>query len=640
MRSPSPDKPDASTLALAALVGLGLIVAAADGGLYALIPRAEASVLVWWVLTLALAFGLMPRAIPTVGVSIALVAIAGLTLWVTLGLLWTESAERTTAELLRVLGFAGLVIVVGSCFPGKAWRAGVVAVSVAAVAVCAIALVSRIAPDVFASPLKSSGLVRRLSFPLNYWNALGCWAAMTVALTLAWSAHVTAWALRGAALAGMCLAGSVAYLTYSRSAVGGTALAVVAVIALSRHRWLAAAHAAIAAAGTLAIVVAIRSQPEIATGVGGRGGATVGVVVLAAAAGVVVAALGTSRARLERIRLSADRTRRILAAAAVVAVFALIGVGPALANRAWHSFTQPTPALTDDPAHRFGTLGGTRRSLWESALRSFAREPVTGTGAGTFEFTWNRDPARAYSVRDAHSLYLESLGELGLPGALLIVVMLGSLLAGTLRAAIRASEPVVAGAGAGAAAAVLVYCVAAGVDWMWESTAVSGMALALGTLGAGAGAAPAPRLSIRRRTPLAVVALLAVLVQLPVLASAVQVRVSQQAFRGGDVEHAVNAATDAIRTEPWSASAYGQRAVVLEELGFKARAQADARRAADREPTNWERWLVLARIEAERGDVAAAIASARRAESVNPKAPLFTSQSGSPPAGRPRQPRR
>jgi tetratricopeptide (TPR) repeat protein len=125
-----------------------------------------------------------------------------------------------------------------------------------------------------------------------------------------------------------------------------------------------------------------------------------------------------------------------------------------------------------------------------------------------------------------------------------------------------------------------------------------------------------------------------------VLASAVQVRVSQQAFRGGDVEHAVNAATDAIRTEPWSASAYGQRAVVLEELGFKARAETDALRAADHEPTNWERWLVLARIEAERGNVTAAIASARRAESLNPKAPLFTSQSGSPPAPRPRQPRR
>jgi len=153
-------------------------------------------------------------------------------------------------------------------------------------------------------------------------------------------------------------------------------------------------------------------------------------------------------------------------------------------------------------------------------------------------------------------------------------------------------------------------------------------------LGVAAGAAPAPRLGIRRRAPLAALALVALLVQLPVLASAVQVRVSQQAFRGGDVDHAVRAATDAIHTAPWSASAYGQRAVVLESLGFKTRAAQDARRAADHEPTNWERWLVLARIDAENRNVAAAIDAARRAESLNPNDPLFTSQSASPPKRR------
>jgi O-antigen ligase len=637
MSTPSPDKPDRSTLALAALLGLGLIVVSVNGGLYALIPHTEGSVLVWWVLTLAFAFGLMPRAIPTLGVAAALAAVAALAIWVALGLLWTESAERTMAELVRVLGFAGLVLIVGTCFPRKAWRAGMAAVSIAAVAVCAIALTSRVAPDVLASPLRSSGLVRRLSYPLHYWNALGCWSAMTVGLTLSWSAHVPSRALRGAALAGTCIAGGVAYLTYSRSAVAGIVLAVVAVVALSRHRWLAAAHAALAALGTLAIVLVIRTQPEIATGTGGRGGAVVGAVALAVVAGAFAGALGVGRLGLERVRLTPERTRRILGATAVVAVFALIGVGPALANRAWHSFTQPTPTLTGDPAHRFGTLGGTRRLLWESALRSFERHPLTGSGAGTFEFTWNRDPARAYTVRDAHSLYLEALGEMGLPGALLIIAVLGSLLAGTMGTALRASDEIAVGAGAGAGAAILVYCVAAGVDWMWESTAVTSLAVAIGTLGATAGAAPAPHLAVRRRAPLAVLALVALLVQLPVLASAVQVRVSQQAFRGGDVEHAVNAATDAIHTAPWSASAYDQRAVVLESLGFKTRAAADARRAADHEPTNWQRWLVLARIEAERRSVKAAIAAARHAESLNPNDPLFTSQSASPPTRRRRR---
>src|SRR3954454_3985930 len=166
MRRLRADSPNASTLALAALIGLGLIVTASDGGLYGLIPRTEASVLVWWVLTLALALGLLPRAVPTRPLATGLVAIAGLAAWVAIGLAWTDSAERTMVELARVLGFAGLLLVVSICFPGSAWRVGVVAVTVAAVGVCTIALVSRLAPDLFASALRSSGLVRRLSFPL------------------------------------------------------------------------------------------------------------------------------------------------------------------------------------------------------------------------------------------------------------------------------------------------------------------------------------------------------------------------------------------------------------------------------------------------------------------------------------------
>src|SRR3954466_12779747 len=106
---------------------------------------------------------------------------------------------------------------------------------------------------------------------------------------------------------------------------------------------------------------------------------------------------------------------------------------------------------------------------------------------------------------------------------------------------------------------------------MWESTAVTARALVAGALVSTAGAPHAPQLGIRTRAPFAVLALVALVVQLPVLASSVQIRVSQRAFRGEDAERAVTAATDGVRAAPWAASAYGQRAVVLEWLGFKAR---------------------------------------------------------------------
>lgn len=334
-----------------------------------------------------------------------------------------------------------------------------------------------------------------------------------------------------------------------------------------------------------------------------------------------LAALLTRRAGLETRRTPRRAARAAILVAGVIAVLAAAAAGPALANRAWESFHRPTPSLTGDPVQRFATLGGTRRALWSAALAAFADHPLGGTGAGTFEFVWNRDPHRAYYVRDAHSLYLESLAETGLPGALLVLVVVGSLLAAAVRVALK--EPDAGGAAAGAAAALLVFCVCAGVDWMWESTAVTAMAVALGGLAAAAGARPSGPLGARRRVPATIVAALALGVQLPVLAAAVQVRVSQRATRAGDVEAAVSAATTAVQVAPWAASGYAQRAVVLERFGLGAPAAADARQATDREPTNWEHWLVLARIEAERRRIGPAIAAARRAAALNPRAPLF-----------------
>ncbi len=488
MEAAKPDTRAWPAASLAALLALGLFVAGVEGGAYGVVGRSEAFVLLWWTLALGLASALLPRARATRMITASLLGWMVLAGWIGLSLVWTESRERTFIELARVLGFAGVVFAMGAGFKGDEWRLGVVAVTSAAVGVCALALFSRLAPGLFDNPLGSSN-VRRLAWPLNYWNALGCWAAMTAALTLAWSADARTWPVRGAALAGTCLAGSVVYLTYARSATAAGVLGVVAVVALSRHRWLAGAHALVAVAGTGAVILAIRSAPEIARGTGGAAGGRVGLV-----AGVVFLAcplvvLLTRRAGFETWRMTPRQLRAALIVTGVLALTAGVSLGPVAVSRAWTSFHRPTPSLTGDPVQRFTTLGGTRNALWAAALDTFDGHPLGGTGAGTYEFTWNRDPRRAYFVRDAHSLYLESLSELGLPGTLLLLAALGSLLAAAIRTAVR--DPDATGAAAGAAGALLVYCVCAGVDWMWESTAVTAVALALGGLAASKGARPA-----------------------------------------------------------------------------------------------------------------------------------------------------
>ena len=85
--------------------------------------------------------------------------------------------------------------------------------------ICILAFASRLLPSLLPSAVEEAGIdTRRLSYPLNYWNAVGVWAAMTVSMALAWSAHAARWWVRGLALAAVCVAVPVVYMTYSRTA--------------------------------------------------------------------------------------------------------------------------------------------------------------------------------------------------------------------------------------------------------------------------------------------------------------------------------------------------------------------------------------------------------------------------------------
>ncbi len=73
----------------------------------------------------------------------------------------------------------------------------------------------------------------------------------------------------------------------------------------------------------------------------------------------------------------------------------------------------------------------------------------------------------SYAV-DAHSLPLQTLAELGLVGAVLLIAFLGGLWAST-RAALARSRAAVAGP----AAALVVYLAHAPLDWDWELPALT-----------------------------------------------------------------------------------------------------------------------------------------------------------------------
>ena len=88
-------------------------------------------------------------------------------------------------------------------------------------------------------------------------------------------------------------------------------------------------------------------------------------------------------------------------------------------------------------ASRLRTLESNRYDYWRVALGSFADHPLAGTGTSGFRVDWQRERGRRDAANDAHSLYLETLAELGLVGLALLAAFLAGVFVSARRALAR-----------------------------------------------------------------------------------------------------------------------------------------------------------------------------------------------------------
>jgi O-antigen ligase len=137
---------------------------------------------------------------------------------------------------------------------------------------------------------------------------------------------------------------------------------------------------------------------------------------------------------------------------------------------------KPTPAelAAGADAGRLTSASSNRYEYWRIGLDAFARDPLTGTGAGGFRVEWLRERQIAEAVRDTHSLEVEMAAELGLPG-LLALALLVTAVALCARRALRHD----AASAAGWAAALLAWFLHASIDWDWQLPAVTLPAIVL-----------------------------------------------------------------------------------------------------------------------------------------------------------------
>jgi len=620
------------------LLGFSLVTyLGLKGGGYDPLVHDQVGIAVWWILLATLLVGALPRRRPGVLAWVGIGLLAAFAAWTALSLSWTESIDATSADLARVAGYLGvfalatLVRDVG----GARRMVGAVAAAIACVAI--VALLSRLHPDWFPSAAQTGRYVaggrERLSYPLNYWNALAALVAIGVPLLLQ-VATCARWLVpRAVAAAALPAMGLVAFLTLSRGGIGAAIVALVVFIAFTSDRLPKLLTLLFAAGGGAILINAADHRDALQHGLldatASRQGDEMLVIVLVVCVGVglVQAALSLALADDRRPRWTVVPPRAALIAA-IAALLAILVAGAAMgapgrASDAWHEFK--SEGKLGEGATRLGSVAGNGRyQLWRSAVKENRSKPLAGTGSGTFELWWARNATTAETVRDTHSLYLQTLGELGIVGLVLLgAFLLTILLAGgwvTARAG-PADRPRLAAALAGCAA----FCVAATFDWIWQIPALPVATLLLASLlvtaGAGRSAKAAPGLPWR--LGFAVVAVAAIVAIAIPLASTSLLRQSEAEARGGDLPAALGKARSARNVQPDAAAPRLQQALVLEAGNDLPAAAAAAEAAAERGSTDWRNWLVLSRIEAERGRVEAAIAAYREAKSLNPRSSLF-----------------
>jgi hypothetical protein len=174
-----------------------------------------------------------------------------------------------------------------------------------------------------------------------------------------------------------------------------------------------------------------------------------------------------------------------------------------------------------------------RRGYWEVALDQARDNPVFGDGAGTFARHWLAERDVPIGARDAHGLFVETLGELGPLGVAFVVVVLVLPLLSARR------TPV-------AAAALAAFAAHAAFDWDWEMPVVT-----LPALFCAAALVLTDERTKTVRLPLAGLALVLALLAVPGLVGEDALARGESAAARGDYARAASAYRRARAALPW-----------------------------------------------------------------------------------------
>ena len=161
-----------------ALTGTIVLYLSIDGGGYDQVVWSQVAIVVWWIVLIGAAWGLLPAGRWTRTAWVASALFASFVAWTALATTWSLSSERSLQDLSRVACYLGVLLLGISIHRdrARAVKHTVHAIAASVVVVACLALASRLRPDLFPAAYQTAsflpGAAGRLGWPLNYWNAL------------------------------------------------------------------------------------------------------------------------------------------------------------------------------------------------------------------------------------------------------------------------------------------------------------------------------------------------------------------------------------------------------------------------------------------------------------------------------------
>ena len=431
----------------AAVLGLVFVVTLLATGYFAGMPR------ITWVLVCLL---------------VVLVVVKGLSLT------WSISRTETVTELLRSsMYLATFALAAASLSSQRIVGLLIDGMNLVVGAVAGYGVLQKTSPVEYPSNT-TDGI--RVGSTLEYANTVAVVLAMGIALGLGRMTQLKNPVVRGLYAALILIFGVILYLTFSRGGMLSLAVGLVVLFVVGGRRLQMLGSLLLISGPLVWLVWKVQGLETFFDFVSAEApraadGSTFRTYLMIAV--VQAFLLQTIYAFLvERYELT-PTMRRVIGAAAVIAV--LVGVGTLGylvigeqrgSDEVLGTFTRKAED-TQDVRDRLTSLSSNSRSTyWQVAWNEWKEHPLTGTGAGTFMYTWLENRPGFGGVKQVHNVYLEQGTETGIVAFLALAGFAALLLGYAAWAAWRASgeRKVLL---AGLTAALSVYLVSSALEWHW-----------------------------------------------------------------------------------------------------------------------------------------------------------------------------